>query len=149
MNKSILLLLGFAFLFGACKKDDDASNTEKLTTGQWKLTASVGKFTFNGVLQTVDVYANLGACQKDNIVEFKTDGTTISDEGPSKCASGDPQQTTGTWAFAQDETHLIVNGGGYNFDAEIIEFTDTKLKVKYETNNGGIVTTYDTTFEKI
>jgi len=148
MNKSILFLLGIALLMGACKKDD-ASNSEKLTTGQWKLVSSVGSFTFNGNLQTVDVYANLGACQKDNLVEFKTDGTFVSDEGPTKCGSADPQQTTGIWSLAQSDTHLIVNGGGYNFDAEIVEFSDTKLRVKYQTDNGGIVTSYDTVFEKI
>ncbi len=148
MKKLLVLLLGITFLLGACKKDE-ASNTDKLTSGQWKLTASVSSFTFNGNLQTIDVYANLGACQKDNFVEFKADGTLTGDEGPTKCGSNDPQQTTGTWAFEQNETHLVVNGAGYNFDAEILELTDTKLRVKYETNNNGIVTTTETTFEKV
>lgn len=149
MNRPILLLLGIALSLVACKKDEEASRADILTSGKWKLSASIAQFTFNGNLQTVDVYANLGACQKDNTAEFKTDGTLISDEGPTKCGSQDPQQTTGTWSLEQNETRLKIAGGGYNFDAEILEFSDTKVRVKYETTSGGITTTTESTFEKI
>lgn len=149
MNKPIMFLLGLLLLGGACTKDDTASNTDKLTTGKWKLTASTSSFTFNGNVQTFDVYAQLGSCLKDDTFEFKPLGIAIKDEGATKCNVGDPQQLTGTWAFGQNETHLIVAGIGYNFDAEILEFTDTKLHVKYVIDQNGIVTTYDSTFEKI
>ncbi len=149
MNKPIMFLLGLLLLGGACTKDDTASNTDKLTTGQWKLTASTSSFTFNGNLQTFDVYEQLGSCVKDDFFEFKALGIAVRDEGPTKCNVGDSQQLTGTWAFAQNETHLLVAGIGYNFDAEILELTDTKLRVKFVIDQNGIVTTYDNTFEKI
>lgn len=150
MKKPIFFLLGLALAFVACK-DDEASktNTEKLTSGKWKITASVAKFTFNGIEQTVDVYANLPACKKDNTVEFKTDGTVIADEGATKCSPTDPQEETGTWTFEQNEMHLHVVGTDYSFEAEIVELTDSVLKVKYDTTSGGITTTTETTFQKI
>ena len=147
MNKLTLFLLGFVLVLNACKKDD-ASAADKLT-GQWKLVSSTSSFVFNGNTQTLDVYAQLGACQKDNFFEFKTGGVAVTDEGPTKCASGDPQQTTGTWALAQNDTHLIVAGIGYNFDGKIVELTDTTLHVTYSVDNNGIVTTYDSVFQKI
>lgn len=149
MKKPIFFLLGLVLLLAACNKDDEASKTDNLTSGKWKITASVAKFPFNGGETTVDVYANLPACQRDNTAEFKTDGTLIADEGATRCSTNDPQQTTGTWSFAQNETHLIATGTGYNFDAEILELTGSKLRVKYDTTSGGITTTTETTFEKI
>ncbi|HRI62350.1 MAG TPA: hypothetical protein PK228_21565, partial [Saprospiraceae bacterium] len=88
MKKPIFFLLGIslALFLGACDSDSDgASNTDNLTSGQWKLSSSVATFTFNGTPQTVDVYAQLAACDKDNFVEFKADGSLISDEGATKC----------------------------------------------------------------
>ncbi len=150
MKKPIFFLLGLALAFVACK-DDEASktNTEKLTSGKWQITASVAKFTSNGVEQTVDVYAITPACRKDNTAEFKTDGSLIADEGATKCSTNDPQQETGTWTFEQNETHLHVVGTDYSFEAEILELSDSVLKVKYDTAAGGITTTTETTFEKI
>ncbi len=149
MNKPILFLLGLMLFGSACSKDNEASNTDKLTSGQWQITAASSSFTFNGNLQTVDVYANTGACKRDDFFEFKALGIAVRDEGATICATSDPQQQTGTWAFAQNETHLIVAGIGYTFDAEIVELTDTKLKVKYEIDQNGIITSNDLTLEKI
>ncbi|HRI59628.1 MAG TPA: lipocalin family protein, partial [Saprospiraceae bacterium] len=92
--------------------------------------------------------AQLAACDKDNFVEFKADGSFVSDEGATKCNAADPQQETGTWAFAQNETHLVVAGADYDFDAEIVELTDSKIEVKYDTDLSGIVTTTTTVFVK-
>lgn len=150
MKKPIFFLLSIALFFVACDKDDSgASNTDKLTNGQWKIISSVAKFTFNGIEQTVDAFGQLPACQKDNLAEFQADGTLIADEGATKCSTNDPQQETGTWEFAQGETHIIVVSDDYDFDAEILELTDSKLRVKYETDLSGIVTTTETVFEKI
>ncbi|MBV6441345.1 MAG: hypothetical protein DYG98_03500 [Haliscomenobacteraceae bacterium CHB4] len=144
-----LLGLGLALFLGACDKDSDASNTDKLTNGQWKITSWVAKFTFNGVDQTVDVYAQSPACDKDDFAEFNTDGTLVLDEGATKCNPIDPQQETGTWELTQNETHLVVTSGDLSFDAEIVELTDSKLTVEYEVNQNGIVTTNEIVFEKI
>lgn len=150
MKKPIFFLLALlALSFVACDKDDDnASNTDKLTTGQWKMTAWTSAFTFNGIPQTIDSYAQLGSCQKDDFLEFKTDGTCVKDEGPTTC--GGPQQLTGTWEFTQDETHIVISGVGfYDVDAEILELTDTKLRVSFEVNVGGTITTNEIVIEKI
>lgn len=152
MKKPIFFLLGLlALSFVACDKDDDnsGSNTDKLTSGKWKLSASVAKFTFNGIEQTVDVYGQLQDCETDNELEFKADGTLISDEAAEKCNANDPDQEVGTWSFNQDETEITVSGIDDSFTAEIIELTNSKLRVKYDLNQNGIVTTTETTFVKI
>lgn len=151
MKKPIFFLLGLglALFLGACDSDSDsASNTEKLT-GQWKLTAATTSFTFNGVPTTVDAYAQLAACDKDDTIEFKADGTTVSDEGATKCDPTDPQQEAGTWTFTQNETHLVVSGPDYDFDAEIVELSDTRMRVTFDEDLNGIVTTNELTFTKI
>ena len=152
MKKPILFLLGvgFALFLGACGKDEEnGSKTDNLTSGKWKLSSSVAKFTFNGIEQTVDVYAQLAACEKDNEVEFKADGTLIDDEGALKCDPADPQQEVGTWALTQNDTHLTVSGTDGDFDAEIVELTGSTLKVTYDTDLSGIVTSTVTVFTKI
>lgn len=151
MKKPIFYLLFLVLFAGACSKDEDngASSTDKLTSGLWQVTAWSASFVFNGAQQTIDVYANSGSCQQDNTVEFKPDGTLIADEGPTKCSTNDPQQDIGTWGFAQNETRLVVAGGDYNFDAEILELTNDKLKVKFNVNQSGTVTTNEVVFEKI
>jgi hypothetical protein len=152
MKKPIFFLLGIglALFLGACDSDsDNASNTDNLTSGQWKLSSGVATFTFNGVQQTVDVYAQLPACDKDNFAEFKSDGTFVSDEGATKCNPADPQQEAGTWSFTQNETHLVVAGGDYDFDAEILELTDSRMRVKFTEDLNGIVTTTEMVFVKI
>lgn len=152
MKNPIFFLLTFAFalFLGACDDDsNNASNTDKLTDGQWKLTAAVATFTFNGAQQTVDVYGNLPACDKDDTAEFKRDGSLVSDEGATKCDPSDPQQTTGAWVFTQNETHLVVTGTDFDFDAEIVELTDATMRVKFDEDLNGIVTTTNMTFTKI
>lgn len=150
MNKPIFLLLGLALVIGACDSDsDNASNTDNLTDGKWKLSALVTKFTFMGVDQTVDAYAQLPACDKDDTLEFETDGTYIGDEGATKCNSGDPQQDSGTWEFTENETRIKVSGADYDFDAEILELSGSTMRVKFTEDLSGIVTNNELTFTKI
>lgn len=149
MKKSILYLLGLTLVLGACSKDSkNATNSDKLTDGQWRLTALTTSFTYNGVESTIDAYTQLADCDKDNFFVFQSGGIFISDEGATLCNPSDPQQETGTWSFTQNETHLVISGTSDDYDAEILELSDTKLRLKYNEDLNGIATTNELTFLK-
>ena len=53
-------------------------------------------------------------------------------EGPTKCAPGDPQTETGNWQLTQNETHLMVDGDEWILQ----ELTTTTLRWKEEYAGG-------------
>ena len=113
--------------FSACKKDNPAppTNTE-LISRNWKITAVNGTFP---PLPSVDLYAQLPACEKDNVVQVKSDGTYLVDEGSTKCAPTDPQTVeTGNWSFTNNETKLNILGESF----DIISLSATTLVLKQD-----------------
>lgn len=60
----------------------------------------------------------MDACVKDDIYQFKTDGTYILDNGATKCYPDEPQIVDqGTWAFNVDETIInFDNGDEWNIE---------------------------------
>jgi hypothetical protein len=149
MKKPIFYLLAFAatLILGSCKKDSSDSPNNALTSGKWRIIVSTATFTVGTITQTVDALAMLPNCERDNFFVFQVGGTLLADEGLTKCNSNDLQQTTGSWLLSQNNTRLVVAGGGYNFDAEIVELTSQKLRVKYTTAVSGAPANFDTTFE--
>jgi len=135
MKKIISLFAASLFLFvtPACKKDKDKtqSKMELLTTGSWKVTASVSDDDGNGTYETND-FASFPACFIDNIFTFKTNGQLELDEGPSKCDIMDPQTETVTWQFTNNEANLVVDGDTY----DIAELSTTTFKIKENLSGG-------------
>ncbi|MBC6493199.1 hypothetical protein BC349_19260 [Flavihumibacter stibioxidans] len=128
-----LLLTGclFSVLLSACSKNDDSpakTKTELLTASLWKI-ASVGvDLDKNG---TVDLPYSLETCEKDNTFKFNTNGTGISDEGPTKCDASDPQTEDFTWAFKSGETilYIAIPNSLISGDTVIKTLDNTKLEV--------------------
>ncbi|MEY4935845.1 MAG: hypothetical protein RIS64_2204 [Bacteroidota bacterium] len=122
---NLLSLLAFvAITTFACKKDAVVDNTTLITTSKWKLAAQ----TTAGV----DTYASFQACEKDNTLAFTTDGKATEDEGATKCAAGDPQSTTLTWAFTgTDKKTVILTASGIAITCTISELTTTSMKWQY------------------
>lgn len=108
--------------FTSCKKDEELSKTEMLTTGSW---IQVGA-TEDGQ----DVWdADYEDCEKDDITTFSSDGTFTIDEGATKCNPSDPQiSDSGTWELSSDEKTITIKG----FPAEIITLTSADLVVKID-----------------
>jgi len=125
----IVLLSGMILAGTSCSKDEDEKTNKDLLVGKnWKMTV----LTINpAVFGVTDFYAVLDACTKDDLTKFNSDGTVNFDEGASKCDSGDPQTTYGTWSFNADQTVLSVTSEGLTEAYTISELTDTVLKFSY------------------
>ena len=116
----------------SCSKDpvDDAAKKTALTTGTWKLTASLTDYNKDGVFEE-DTYAQFGICTKDNTYTFNADGSEVTDEGPTKCYSSSPQTSTSTWSFTDNQRRLQ---WGANYDIEELTTTTLRLKARVPYN---------------
>lgn len=114
MKKKLLLIQAFliATILGSCKKDKDLSREEYLTQNQWKvveMTVDPGFPIYEQdsiVGYQTDLWKDTPECTRDNYYDFKSDGTVISDEGPTKCNESDPQRIEGSWSFNDEKTIL-------------------------------------------
>ena len=97
-------------LFTSCTKEDPIkaqTKTELICASSWKmyeLTVNPG-IDIGGIVVT-DFFTQLEPCTQDDISIYKNNGTGLSDEGPTKCISSDPQSTTFTWTFNPSETQV-------------------------------------------
>lgn len=127
-TRIILLALVATFTittFSSCKKDEHnptpspaPTKTDKLAAKSWYLQS----MTTNGI----DYMSYMDACERDNITNFKTDGTYVIDEGYTKCVPSDPQTTTGVWEFVENDTKMVVDKSDI---LTVDELTDSTLKV--------------------
>jgi hypothetical protein len=133
-SKTFIALALLTAILGACKKeekqDNPVSKAEYLTSGLWLLTAytlsPAVDFDGDGDLDT-DALALFEPYNKDDLFRFKAEGTIEIDEGPTKALATDPQiKTTTTWAFADNETVLVIDGSR----AALQELTASKLRFK-------------------
>lgn len=147
MRKLLFLAILVVFIgsMSACKKD---SKTDILTGSSWKITAmTVNPGIEDPLTQTTitDFYNSIyyPSCAKDNFMTFNEDGTSVSDEGSTKCTATDPQTSTGTWAFNSDETQITFEAGT---DDEIVynisEMSDDMIKVSYSEFDTDLGETY-------
>lgn len=124
-------------LLFACSKDNDAEpdgkNTELITSGSWKFNTA----TASGV----NISGFFDACQKDNIISFRADGSAILDEGDSKCDPGDPQTLPFGWNFTGAESAIHVStqlfeGGGTEFALEKLTASELEVSQNIDIGNG-------------
>ena len=133
MFQGFICILLVSFSVSGCKKSNDASTstiskTQLLTASDWGITGAQYKAVTASVW--TDNYAGLKACEKDNRVIFKGNGTYESNEGATKCSLNDPQiLETGTWTLTQSETVLVVQAtnGTPIFNATIETLTSSSL----------------------
>ncbi len=145
-NLGFHAILGMAILFSACSKDDDddngvtpnKNNTELLTAGKWQQTAFKQTHQENGETITEDYHAQLENCSKDDYTLFATNGTVTFDEGATKCDAADPQSTSGTWKFIENETKLVFSEMGFSDTVNIGTLNETTLKLNYSFTEDGI-----------
>jgi hypothetical protein len=150
-RKAAIVMLSVVVMAG-CKKDDSKrkTKTELLTMGSWKQTSIYFSpaVDWNGDGHTENEVINFyPPCSKDDLIMFKTNGTVLSDEGPSKCDPADPQiiETT-NWKFADNETTILIGEPGAEEPAHVLELSSSVLKVKITVEEAGVYYTQTLTF---
>lgn len=134
MKKSILFALLAISLPFSCKKEDNPSKTELLTSHCWILSEGTVSpaVVINGVPIT-DFYSTLALCDRDNVTCLLENGSVYVDEGASKCDPSDPQvNTSGTWWFNADETVLLAftDTNPDTIHSEFLELSANRLRIR-------------------
>lgn len=134
MKKLVLIMTGALVLFASsCKKEK--TTTELLQAGAWKMTAGTAT---NGA-SSLDFYATMPTCSKDDLYTFKTDNSLFVSEGASKCNSSDPDTYTyGTYSVVGDS--LAINDSSTVVKFKIVSLDASQLKLS--TGDGTTVTNY-------
>ena len=78
---------------------------------------------------TVDLYALVRSCSRDDYVEFSKPNTYQVDEGVAKCSPADPQTRLGVWSLDSNDTQLTVALNGFTTIYRVEELTLTSLKI--------------------
>lgn len=160
---SILVLT--AALFTACKEDDpeplQAEVKGVLLAGEkggsktWKLTGGTAQLN-SGSPQTLA----LDPCQLDDTFKFSNNDAQAYEMrgGTSKCDAADPDLLeSGTWAFTIDGKVVLVLSnrfspsglfGSIAVPAEVIDLTDSAMKLKMTLIDGSDALTYTLDFIK-
>lgn len=132
MKSTITALVAVFTIFGfiSCKKEEKLSRTDLLTSGSWKLssmTSTVGAVT-------VDMYARMDDCDRDNYITFSANGTMETNVGEIKCEEGDKNEIS-AWNFSENET--IINTDD-DFSGTILSLTKSELRLEilFDTESG-------------
>lgn len=134
MKKIIFISATIVFVFAACSKDDEVtvlSKKDMLTTGSWKLTASVSDEDGDGTFETNN-YMDFEVCFTDNYYVFKNNGELELNEGNTKCDASDPQTETLSWQLTNNDNTLLVQGISYSVE----ELNNSTLKIKFNYGSG-------------
>lgn len=138
----------FAALFASCTKR--AYKTEKaklLEDGKWQLTAQTASISYMGVDTTIDMYAELKDCEKDDYVTFSKKGKATKDEGAATC-SGRSQTATIKWELRNNDSQLYLEDD--NPDTYDLEISASLMKLKIvKPNSSGVPITYLHTYKNI
>lgn len=143
MKKLCVLFLSIVTLgltVSSCSHDDDQDTTS--IEGKWEIT-KIGVII--GGQETLADYVNQNNCTIPTI-EYKTDGTFIditSDYWDSQCST---YQETGTWK--KDGSTLTLKYEDDDEKLEIMELTNSTLKVKMTYSEEGISVTTISVYKK-
>ena len=109
MRKLLFLVsaMGLFLAFNACSKSANSTTNAKTSdniSGSYKITAIL--VTANGL--TVDEYANLKDCEKDNLIILNKDLTLIYTDAGIVCVPS--ESSTGTWSLSANSDSLKIYG---------------------------------------
>jgi hypothetical protein len=85
-----------ALTFSACSKDDDKTEDPTPTPIDYNALITGKDWRVTGLLTvspggTLDVFAAMPACEKDDLVEFLANGSITEKAGATKCDPADPE----------------------------------------------------------
>jgi hypothetical protein len=136
MKKTLLLLALFGIL-ASCEREmpEDATPlTDSIKDKNWLLIADSTVSSAGTVENNYDL---LPGCEKDDLVQFKSNKTLVMDEGATKCNASDPQtMTIGTWAL-NESSKVLTFTSVEKIDFKIHTLNATNLVlISVETVNG-------------
>jgi hypothetical protein len=138
--------LSMALVSSKCKKDDTPAGPGKaeLMAKTWRMTAKTVQI---GSGNPTDAFSVFGACEKDDLLVLRSNGTYEKNEGATKCAPTDPQiKETGGWSLIESNVKVkLSQSPTLSQTLEILEITTTSMKLKQATSSpSGNITTIDT-----
>jgi hypothetical protein len=120
--KSIILLLALFGFLASCEREMPAESTalaDLIKDKNWLLIADSTVSSDGTVKNNYDL---LPSCEKDDLLQFKSNKTASFDEGVTKCNASDPQTLTIiSWALNENSKVLTLTS------AKTIEFKIQKL----------------------
>ena len=142
MRKIHLTAVAAAVLFFiSCKKSESVSNAKTVQniSGSYNLTG----LTWSAMGVTVNVYDSLPPCERDNIVQFNTDGSAHIIDTKIMCDPPEPDSVS-TWGLSPKGDSLYLDHNPY-----LIKSWDGKtLVITGVVDDGPPVVTGVTTFVK-
>lgn len=162
MKKLLIAAFALTVAFSACKDDkDDATpaasgqtGSAALTGKDWRMTANTMTISGTGTPLdgTTDNYAEMEACEKDNLTRFNDDKTMVEKEGATKCDPGDPDTVSqGTWELMNNNTKLKITPSAAGSDPQIydiITLNETTLSGSMTSSSNGATMVLKVTFTK-
>lgn len=139
MHRILCYLLLFTMTVG-CKKHthqpEEKTLEELLTDGKWVLVGYGYDDNHNG---TIDTDENLIIdCQKDNTIEYRSDGSGVSLENQSVCQA-DPVSEF-QWKFIDNEKAIEIQA--QRLDIKILTETDLQFIIQIPYINPALHTVY-------
>ena len=116
-------------MFLGCITDKQSAESNFLTAKSWLLESTEIQRDGKWVIEAQD------DCKKDNIYEFRKNGTFVILSGPQKCTAGDPDElTSGIWKITNDGSRLIAKVSASNRDLDIVELNSKAMVLTLERN---------------
>lgn len=128
-NHFLKLLLGLSLMFlcFGCKKEKDKEQDpiDILTSKTWKFSL-VDKNPSSGGTDANTISYVVAECFRDNIFEFKKDGTVLLYTGKIKCIDGEQDIKQSTYSYNRDTKEISIDG----VKSIVLELTKTQFKYK-------------------
>lgn len=135
-------------MISCTNKDSDTppvskTKTQLLTQKEWILTTSQSRKSSDETW--TDLLAGKAACVLDDKFIFKADGIYQQTDGATKCNASDPFIIfTSSWAFAQNQTQIVIGG---SVPLTITTLDETTLMTTSTKLNGGVMYLYTDTYK--
>src|ERR1700759_5149283 len=109
IHLTVVAAAAFIF-FISCKKSDNVSNAKTVQNiaGSYNLTG----LTWTALGVTINVYDSLPPCEKDNILEFRSDGSAHEEDVKIMCVPPESDSVT-TWSLSSKGDSLYLDNSPY------------------------------------
>ncbi|AEE52898.1 DUF5004 domain-containing protein [Haliscomenobacter hydrossis] len=151
---SVMAILSIALASTSCElfeKDDDKDddNVKNKIVGTWQLKSLTSDPAIDWFGTPVtNVFAQLPACVKDDLVIIQSNNTYLEDEGTSKCQPSAPQTVSGTWALNPAQNVISVSRDGDTESWNLLNLGKTEFTAEYPIEEGGVTYTFKAVYVK-